>query len=74
MAAGMQPVTAMLLFIMSSTKHLVAGLGGQVFGDRSYISPALHDLLLGQGLELLTTIRKNMQNRMMRLWDTLFLR
>ena len=50
------------------------GLGGQLCGDRGSISQALHDLLLGQGLELLTTIRKNMKNRVMRLWDTLLLR
>ena len=31
-------------------------------------------LLLGQGLELLTKIRKNMKNRVMRLWDKLLLR
>jgi hypothetical protein len=34
----------------------------------------LHDLLLGQGLELLTKIRKNMKNRVIRLWDKLLLR
>ena len=34
----------------------------------------MHDVLLGQGLELLTTIRKNMQNRLMRLWDKLLVR
>jgi hypothetical protein len=31
-------------------------------------------VLLSQGLELLTTIRKNMKNRLMRLWDKLLLR
>lgn len=31
-------------------------------------------MLLSQGLELLTTIRKNMKNRLMRLWDKLLLR
>jgi transposase len=54
--------------------RLAAGLGGQLFGDRGYISQALHDLLLGQGLELLTKIRRTMKNRMMRLWDKLLLR
>src|SRR5215510_9160620 len=53
---------------------LVHGLFGQLFGDRGYISQALHDTLLAQGLELLTKIRKNMKNRVMRLWDTLLLR
>ena len=53
---------------------LAAGLRGQLFGDRGAISQALHDVLLGQGLELLTKIRKHMQNRVIRLWDTLLLR
>jgi hypothetical protein len=55
-------------------EQLATGLGGQLFGDRGYISQALHDLLLGQGLELLTKIRKNMKNRVIRLWDKLLLR
>ena len=55
-------------------EQLATGLGGQLFGDRGYISHALHDLLLGQGLELLTKIRKNMKNRVIRLWDKLLLR
>ena len=54
--------------------RLAAGLGGQLFGDRGYISQALHDVLLGQGLEWLTKIRRNMQNRVMRLWDKWLLR
>jgi hypothetical protein len=53
---------------------LTTQLFGQLFGDRGYISQALHDLLLAQGLELLTKIRKNMKNRLMRLWDKLMLR
>jgi hypothetical protein len=52
------------------TKRLV----GQLFGDRGYISQALHDLLFPQGLELLTKIRKNMKNRLRRWWDKLLLR
>ena len=53
---------------------LVQGLFGQLFGDRGYISQTLHDTLFAQGLELLTKIRKNMKNRVMRLWDKLLLR
>jgi hypothetical protein len=47
--------------------QLAAGLGGQLFEARGSISQALHDLLLGQGLEFLTKIRRNMRNRVMRL-------
>jgi transposase len=53
---------------------LAKGLFGQLFGDRGYISQALHDVLWTQGLELLTKVRKNMQNRLLRLWDKLLLR
>ncbi len=53
---------------------LTKQLFGQLFGDRGYISQALHDILFAQGLELLTKIRKNMKNRLMRLWDKLLLR
>jgi transposase len=55
-------------------EQLATGLGGQLFGDRGYISQALHDLLLAQGLALVTKIRKNMKNRLVRLWDKLLLR
>jgi hypothetical protein len=53
---------------------LTAALFGQLFGDRGYISQALHDVLFAHGLELLTKVRKNMKNRLMRLWDKLLLR
>lgn len=53
---------------------LAQRLWGQLFGDRGYISQALHDLLWTQGLALLTKVRKNMKNRLLRLWDKLLLR
>ena len=53
---------------------LTRQLFGQLFGDRGYISQALHDTLFAQGLELVTKIRKNMKNRLMRWWDKLLLR
>jgi hypothetical protein len=53
---------------------LAQSLVGQLFGDRGYISQALHDRLFTQGLELLTKIRKDRKNRLMRLWDKLLLR
>jgi Transposase DDE domain len=54
--------------------RLTAGLGGRLCGDRGSISQALQDVLLGEGLALLTKIRRNMKNRVMRLWDKLLLR
>jgi hypothetical protein len=53
---------------------LPTALFGQLFGDRGYISQALHDVLFVHGLTLLTKVRKNMKNRPMRLWDKLRLR
>lgn len=53
---------------------LTPRLLGQLFGARGYISQALHDALLAQGLELLTEIRKTMQHRLMRWWDKVLLR
>jgi hypothetical protein len=58
-----QPVPAL-------TKQLV----GQLCGDRGYISQALPDLLFAQGLALVPKSRKNMKNRLMRLWDKVLLR
>ena len=49
-------------------------LWGDLYGDRGYISKALHDDLLAQGLKLITLIRRNMKPRLMRLWDRLMLR
>lgn len=53
---------------------LVEGLWGRLYGDKGYISQALHDDLFEQGLELVTKLRKNMQGRVLRLWDKLMLR
>jgi hypothetical protein len=53
---------------------LTKTLFGQLFGDRGYICQALHDVLWTQGLALLTKVRRNMKNRLMRLWDKLLLR
>jgi Transposase DDE domain len=49
-------------------------MGRAALWDRGDISQAWHALLLGQGLALLTKIRKHMKNHVMRLWDTLLLR
>jgi hypothetical protein len=55
-------------------ERLATGLGGPLCGDRGSLSQAVHDALLSQGLARLTTIRRNMQPRLMRLWDKLLLR
>jgi hypothetical protein len=54
--------------------ELTKALFGQLFGDRGYISQALHDALFAHGLALVTKVRKNVKNRLMRFWDKLLLR
>src|SRR5215471_10782642 len=54
--------------------RMARGLWGQLFGDRGYISRALHKMLWAQGLALITLIRRNMKPCLMWLWDRLLLR
>lgn len=55
-------------------KHMSQGLFGKLFGDKGYISQPLFEHLYKQGLELITNIRKNMKNSLMKLEDKLLLR
>ncbi|KAB8313931.1 IS982 family transposase [Tolypothrix campylonemoides VB511288] len=52
------------------TKNLL----GKLFGDRGYISQKLFQQLLEQNLQLITTVKKNMKNRLMPLIDKILLR
>ena len=49
-------------------------LWGKLVGDRGYLSQALFEQLFAQGLQLITPIRKNMQNRLVLLDDKLLTR
>lgn len=49
-------------------------LTGKLYGDKGYISQALFEDLFDCGLQLITTIRKNMKPRIVLLWDKLMLR
>lgn len=53
---------------------MTQGLTGKLFGDRGYISQELFDKLYQRGLQLITRIKKNMQNKLMPLIDKLLLR
>jgi len=53
---------------------LVKTLFGKLFGDKGYLSQALFETLLEQGLHLITGIRANMKNRLMLMNDKLLLR
>ncbi|WP_108649761.1 IS982 family transposase [Dongshaea marina] len=49
-------------------------LWGSLYGDKGYISGPLAEELADQGVTLITSIRKNMKPKLMRLWDKLMLR
>jgi len=53
---------------------MAASLFGQLFGDKGYISQKLTEHLREHNLELITPIRKNMKNKIMKLQDKLMLR
>ena len=54
--------------------RLVKGLYGKVFGDRGYIAQALFTSLFAQGVQLITTLRKDMKNKLMPMLGKLLLR
>ena len=54
--------------------EMTKNLFGKLFGDRGYISQNLFELLLQQNIQLITTIKKNMKNRLIPLVDKIFLR
>lgn len=53
---------------------LVKSLTGKLFGDRGYISKKLTQLLAGQDIKLMTTLKKNMKAQAMDAFDQLLLR
>lgn len=54
--------------------ELAKQLWGKLFGDKGYLSQPLFEQLFNQGVQLITPLRKNMQNRLMPLWDKLMAR
>jgi Transposase DDE domain len=53
---------------------LVRQLWGKLFGDRGYISQELFEHLWGQGLQLITKVKRNMKNKLMPVLDKVLLR
>jgi hypothetical protein len=56
--------------ITSMTKDLF----GKLFGDKGYISKALSDLLFGNGIQLITAVRRNMKSKALSNEEKLLLR
>lgn len=54
--------------------EIVKGLFGKVFGDKGYISQKLFEELFGQGLQLVTKLKKNMKNKLIPMFDKIMLR
>jgi len=56
------------------TLDLMKNLVGKLIGDRGYISKALSEQLLEQGVQLITRTRRNMKNKLISLFDKWLLR
>jgi hypothetical protein len=67
-------LTAANVDARSPVPALVARVRGKVFGDRGYISQALFVDLFRQGVQLITTRRKDMKNNLLPMLDKLLLR
>lgn len=59
---------------VSVVETLSKGIFGKLFGDKGYISANIGKKLLEKGLELFTTIRMNMKQKLMKLTDKILLR
>ena len=53
---------------------LVKNLWGSLYGDKGYLSKQLTEVLDGQGLQLITKVRKNMKEKLLPVFDKLMLR
>lgn len=49
-------------------------LFGKLYGDKGYISASLFDMLFNDGIHIVTTLKSNMKNRLMPLYDRIMLR
>ena len=54
--------------------HLAKTLFGKLFGDKGYLSQKLFEQLLQQDVQLITSVRRNMKNKLMTLFDKCLLR
>lgn len=59
---------------IETVTQLAKRLQGKLFGDRGYISQDLFAALWGQGVQLVTGIRRNMKNKLLPLMDKVMLR
>lgn len=55
-------------------ESMTSKLWGKLFGDKGYISQALFERLYARDLKLITSIRKNMKNKLLELQEKVLLR
>ena len=55
-------------------EEVLKNVSGKLYADKGYISKRLFDALFEKGITLVTSIRKNMKNKLMPLLDKLLLR
>lgn len=58
----------------SYVPEMSSKLLGKIFGDKGYISKKLFEELFERGLQLITTVKKNMKNKLMPMIDKVLLR
>lgn len=58
----------------SPVPEMADSIFGKLYGDKGYISKALSGELLERGVELITTVRKNMKKKFISLWDRAILK
>lgn len=58
----------------SPVLDMVQNIFGKLYGDKGYISKELTENLIEKGIQLITGVKKNMQNKLMLLMDKILLR
>jgi len=59
---------------LSVIKQMTKNLFGKLFGDRGYISRNLFEWLFEKGIQIITRLKKDMNNKLMSLMDKILLR
>lgn len=55
-------------------QNITKNIFGKMYGDKGYVSKILFELLFKRGISLFTKIKKNMENKLMPMYDKLMLK
>jgi len=58
----------------SPVKDLCKGLSGKLIGDKGYLSKKLFEELYEEGIQLITNVRSNMKNKLLKIEDKILLK